>query len=127
MFGLVNDVAAYPEFVGWCHQARVLSTTNDKVVAELTVGYGRWESSFTTENRLDPPERMEMTLVAGPFKSFRGIWTFDEAKEGGCRVALVLEFEFKNRLMAVAAGPAFQAAANRMVDEFVARAGVVYG
>ena len=76
MFDLVNDVEAYPKRFAWCAGAQVLERGEDMVVARLDLKFAGFRQSFTTRNRLDPPRRLEMNLVEGPFRSLHGVWDF---------------------------------------------------
>lgn len=128
MYGLVNDVNAYPDFLPGCRSARRLSMTEDEVTAEIELARGALHRTFTTRNRLQPNKMIEMRLVDGPFRQLEGFWRFDELDEGrASRVSLDLDFEFSNRVVALAIGPVFNAIANSLVDAFVKRAREVYG
>ncbi|MFO8004761.1 type II toxin-antitoxin system RatA family toxin [Thioalkalivibrio sp.] len=127
MFSLVNDVESYPEFLPHCRSARVLEARDDTIKATIELAKGALHKSFTTLNRLDSPHRIEMRLVDGPFRRLHGVWGFTEQEGGGTRVELDLEFEFANRLMALAIGPVFNHVANSLVDAFVRRAQSIHG
>lgn len=126
MFELVNDVEAYPEFLPWCSDARLERREADGIVATLTVAKGPMHHSFTTENHNREFDRIEMHLLKGPFKRLHGVWRFDEAP-GGCTVALDLDFEFSNRILAAALSKVFHLLTASMVDAFRQRAAIVYG
>ena len=68
-----------------------------------------------------------MELVRGPFTRLIGRWRFEPIGERGSRVGFHVEFEFKNRLMAVALNPVFESVCDNIVDAFVVRAREVYG
>jgi ribosome-associated toxin RatA of RatAB toxin-antitoxin module len=68
-----------------------------------------------------------MNFVEGPFKSLIGEWRFDPIADRGSRVQFRVEFEFKNRLTAVAFNAAFEALCSSIVDAFAQRAQKVYG
>lgn len=127
MFNLVNDVDSYPLFLPHCRSARILETGSDRVKATIELAKGALHKSFTTVNHLEPPHRIEMQLVQGPFRRLHGAWTFTHENGQGTRVALDLEFEFAGKLMALAIGPVFNHVANSLVDAFVRRAADVYG
>src|SRR5690606_33303577 len=82
MFELINDVERYPEFVPACTAARVLEQTDEELHAELTVGAGLLKTTFSTRNRLHPPERIEMRLESGPLKSLNGRWLLTPVTAG---------------------------------------------
>ena len=125
MFDLVNDVAAYPQFLPGCHAAEVLSSQPDTMTARIKIKRGRFDHAFTTSNRLTPGRRIELHLVDGPFRRFSGAWTFSPT-EGGCLIKLDLEFEFKSRFLGMALTAAFKPVADALVDAFKSRAYVVY-
>lgn len=128
MFALVDDVPAYPQFLPWCRSAQVHSRNEDEVRASIELAKGSLRKSFTTCNRLQKDKMIEMRLVEGPFRHLEGFWRFDALKGGAAtRVSLDLDFEFSNRLMAMAVGPVFNQVADTLVDAFVRRAREVYG
>lgn len=128
MFGLVDDVEAYPSFLPWCRQARVLSRSQDEVRATIELAKGSVRKAFTTCNRLQRHKMIEMRLVEGPFRHLEGFWRFDPVGDGtSSKVSLDLEFEFSSKLLALAIGPIFNQIANTLVDAFVRRAREVYG
>lgn len=127
MFDLVRDVNAYPEFLSWCSGARVDSDDGAEQLATLEISLAGFRQSFTTRNRLVPPEEIEMRLVEGPFRELKGSWRFRPIGEGGCRVSLRLEFEISNRLLAAAFERSFSRVADSLVDDFSARADAIHG
>lgn len=125
MFELINDIEHYPDFVPACTAARVLERSADELHAELTVGAGLLKTTFSTRNRLHPPERIDMQLESGPLKSLNGRWTLMPVAAGdvsGCRVELDLTFEPQGGLAAMALAPVIERLASSLVDAFVARA-----
>ena len=119
MFGLVNDVRAYPARFDWCDGATVIEESPDLMRARLDLRMGALKTWFLTENRLAPPHHIDMQLVDGPFKRLRGRWEFHSIDESACRVTLTLEFEPAVRLLSGAFALGFQGLADRMVDDFV--------
>lgn len=127
MYALVNDIESYPAFVPGCRSAQVLEATDSSKVARLDISKAGVGKSFTTRNTLEPPGRIGMELVDGPFKYLRGGWYFQRLDEQACKIVLHLEFEFANRLLGMAFGSIFNELQSRMVDAFVQRAEQVYG
>jgi ribosome-associated toxin RatA of RatAB toxin-antitoxin module len=122
LFELVNDVDAYPSFVPGCHEAVVLSREASAVVVRLGVHRGVLRTHFTTRNLLEPPGRVLMQLVEGPFRLLEGDWRFQPIGAGGCRVEFALRFEFSNRLKAALFEPLFEHAVTDLVRAFIERA-----
>ena len=127
MFELVNDFACYPDFLPWCGAARVIDSSETVIVGELSIQKGSIRQTFTTKNTLTPPERIDLSLVNGPFKSLSGHWRFESVGEDCCRVSLDLEFEFAGKLIAMAIGAVFSQIAGSLVDAFCDRADQLYG
>ncbi len=127
MFVVVDDVAAYPEFLPWCKSAEVHSCSDDIVEATLELQKGAVSKTFTTRNSRRKFESIDLSLVGGPFKHLSGGWHFKELGDDGCRVSLELEFEFESRLLDMMFGSFFEEICNSLVDAFSKRAASVYG
>ena len=127
MFELVNDVEAYPKRFAWCAGAEVLERGDDVVVARLDLKFAGFRQSFTTRNVLDPPRRLEMNLVEGPFRSLHGVWDFIALGDAGSKVAFALDFDYEGKLGGAALRLGFQGLAGRMVDDFCREAERLHG
>lgn len=127
MFDLVNDFERYPEFLPGCRRARLIEYDQQHLVGELTLAKAGVEQSFTTRNDLYAPERIELSLVSGPFRRLQGQWLFMPMGEQACKVALEMNFEFSNRLLGMAFGKLFSQMAGQLVEAFTRRADEVYG
>ncbi len=127
MFGLVDDIAAYPEFLPWCHSAEVHSRSDEVVEATLELQKGAISKKFTTRNSRREFETIDLALVGGPFKHLRGGWRFKDLGDAGSKVSLDLEFEFESRLTDMLFGTFFEEVCNSLVDAFSRRAAVVFG
>lgn len=121
MYALVDDIAAYPEFLPWCSGAEV-QRDGAAVRARLHIGYRGFRTAFATRNTHTPHSRIEMQLAEGPLAALRGAWQFVPLDEGRCRVEFALHYEFSNRLMAAALARVFSKIFDRFVDHFIARA-----
>lgn len=127
MFALVNDVAAYPQYMDGCVGAIVHECSADAMLATLQLEKRGIKMQFSTRNQLDAPKSIVMQLQDGPFDSFEGRWFFQYLRDDACKVVLDLQFSLNSRVMAVAAKKLFDGVANNMVDAMVQRAKVVYG
>jgi ribosome-associated toxin RatA of RatAB toxin-antitoxin module len=126
MSALVNDVAAYSQFLPWCSSSQVLESESEYMLASIEVQKGALKQSFTTRNDLSEDGRIIMSLVEGPFSYLKGAWEFIHLKEGACKVELTLDFEIKQNLAKIAFAKVFNQAANSMVDAFCERANQLY-
>jgi ribosome-associated toxin RatA of RatAB toxin-antitoxin module len=128
MFQLVNNVGDYSAFLPWCRSSKVISESETEMEASVEIAKGVLNQTFTTHNSLTQGQRIDITLVDGPFKRLSGYWQFDVLKtENACKVNLVLEFEFDNAMISIAARPVFTQIANSLVEAFCKRAVEVYG
>lgn len=127
MYNLVDDVQAYPDFLPWCGAAREISRNEEEVQASLDISHSGVHKSFTTRNRLQPGQSIEMQLVEGPFKHLNGVWRFEALGAAGSKVGLDLEFEFSSKLLGMTFGPIFSKIAGSLVDAFIQRAQKIYG
>ena len=127
MFDLVNEVEAYPKRFPWCAGAEILESQQDVLVARLDLKFAGFHQSFTTRNTVEPPKRLTMDLVDGPFRSLEGVWDFIALGDAGCKVAFALDFDYAGRLGGSALKLGFQGLAGRMVGDFCREAERVYG
>lgn len=126
MFSLVNDIDEYQEFLPGCLSSSLISKTPGEIVASLEVGRGPMHQCFTTKNYLEEPNKVEITLVKGPFKELYGVWNFTELSPKQCEISLSIDFELSSALK-LAFGVMFGQFTNHMVDAFNKRAKIVYG
>ena len=122
LFGLINDIDAYPQFLPWCTHARVLERSDTHILASIGVRQGALSGEFTTRNTLEPERAITMHLVKGPFTTLEGRWLLTPIEPHGCRVDFTVQFAFKNRLTAMLLEPLFAQTIGSLVDAFVQRA-----
>lgn len=127
MFELVNNVQDYPRFLPWCREGVVISQDETHTEARLDIVWSGMHKSFTTRNHLHPYERMDITLVEGPFRHLEGRWSFLGLGELGCKINLELEFELAGGMLDKVFQPIFAHIANSLVEAFCRRAVAVYG
>jgi ribosome-associated toxin RatA of RatAB toxin-antitoxin module len=127
MFALVDNVRDYQDFLPWVKRSRELERSDDVVCGELLFAKAGIEKSFVTRNRRQPGKMIEIRLVEGPFRQLEGFWLFTPLDHSACKVSVNLQFEFSNRLVAMAFGKVFTQVAGTLVDSFVQRADVLHG
>ena len=127
MYALVDDIEQYPAFMQGCQAAEIIRRDNNSVEGRLTLGKAGLKYSFTTLNRLVPSERMDMTLVEGPFRHFEATWRFVELTPSACKVSLHMTFDWAGGFLGAAMEKLFQHSANTLVDALVSRAHDLYG
>jgi ribosome-associated toxin RatA of RatAB toxin-antitoxin module len=122
MFGLVDAVEKYPEFLPWCSGSKCTYRDAQMTRATLLIDFRGIRQSFSTENLKTAPTLMQIRLIEGPFRTLEGSWRFTDLSGQGCKVELSLHYEFSSRVLEKLIGPVFGYIANSMVDAFVKRA-----
>ena len=131
LFALVGDVMAYPDFVPWITSmrtwnARTLEAGVETLDAEAGVGFSFLKERFSTRVRRDARNRrIDVTLLAGPFRRLANRWEFFE-DEGATRVEFDIDFQFKSRLLEALLSANFAHAVERLMACFEARAAALY-
>ena len=121
LYALINDIDSYPQFLPWCTHARVLTRSDQEIVATIGVRQGALQGEFTTRNTLTPERGIHMQLVSGPFRTLDGQWLLTPVELNGCRVEFTVRFAFKSRLTGVLFEPLFEKTVGSLVDAFVKR------
>lgn len=127
MFRLVQDVPSYPQFLSWCTHSEVHDQDAGQQLATLEVKVSGMRQTFTTRNRFVPGEQLTMSLVEGPFRRLSGEWRFVQLGDDGCKITLLLEFDFSSRVLSSAFRRGFTHIADKLVSDFCRRADAVYG
>jgi ribosome-associated toxin RatA of RatAB toxin-antitoxin module len=127
MYALVSDILTYPQFLPWCSGTQILSREGQELSARIDFSVSSVSQSFTTSNRLKPGEEIAMQLVDGPFSQLEGRWRFEPLGDAGCKISLLLEYDFSSKMVSLVVGPVFNKIANTLVDAFQKRAVEVYG
>ena len=131
MFALVADFERYPQFLPWVASATLLSREGNQLIGRLEMTRAGVREQFTTRNTLDEPSSMHLQLVDGPFNTLEGWWRFIAIADAsgmarGTRVELEMRFEFKNALLNMMFGKAFEASCASLLDSFIKRARELY-
>lgn len=126
MYALVCDIDSYSRFLPWCGGSQVLMHDGKSMTARVRINYRGVQKSFTTRNKLQPFDRIEMELVDGPFSELAGAWRFTALRADACKIELHLRFDFANAIARKLVAPVFKRIADSMVESFVARAEVLH-
>ena len=94
LFAVVADVKDYPAFVPWCSGARIRRADEREILADLVIGFGPFQESFTSEVALDRPRQVLVRAVEGPLEHLMNTWTFTPAGDK-THVDFIIDFQFK--------------------------------
>ena len=95
--------------------------------ASVSLASGAVRQTFTTANTLKPGERIEVSLLSGPFKQLNGYWSFANAGDGMSKIDFRMSYEYKNRIIKLALNKIFTRIGDTLVSSFVERAHSLYG
>lgn len=129
MLALVNDIDSYPEFLHWCHGARIESSEANTVSAALEIGIAGIYKTFRTRNTTSGSpgaSRIDIEMIEGPLKKLHGAWHFTDDAEGS-DIKLRLEYEVQFSPFGAMLKTLFDEIANSQLNAFIRRAGAVYG
>ena len=127
LYNLVSDVEKYPEFLPWCLALRVRRREVKTINADMIIGFKIFREKFTTRVTLNPPRRIDVEYLDGPFKYLNNHWIFKPIDDGACEIDFYVDFEFKSILLQKAIGAVFNEAVQKMINAFEARAHRIYG
>jgi coenzyme Q-binding protein COQ10 len=123
MYSIVSNVEKYPEFLPWVTVLRIIRRISDRAFdSEMQVGFSGFHESYISRVTLDPAARsIDVVQTDGPFRRLENHWRFTP-RGGSCEVGFAIDFEFKNPLLNMVAGKAFERVMMRMSHAFEARA-----
>ena len=119
LYQIVSDIECYPSFLTWCDSSEILSIEDHLVTASLSINLLGFKSSITTLNRLRRPEKIEMSLQEGPFKSFKGTWLFEVISLEKTRVSYTMEYQISNPITGLLVKQKLDSFIDQFVGEFV--------
>ena len=125
LFDMVADVRRYPEFLPWCVGARIVSRTDQELIADLTIGFKMFRETFRSQVTLERPNHVHVRYLTGPFRYLNNHWRFHPVANG-TEVDFFVDFEFKSRLLQTIIGTVFNEAVRLMVRSFERRAMALY-
>lgn len=122
MFDVVMDIDAYPLFLPWVADSRILTRKDGEMTAELVADLAGMHHSFQTIDRFVDGKKVEIRLLNGPFNFLESRWIFEEIDAQSCRVHFSIQFEFHNMMLRMLATPVFSGVCRSMVHAFERRA-----
>ena len=125
LFAVVADVKDYTLFIPWCSGARIHREDEREIIADLVIGFGPFQESFTSHVALDRPRQVLVRAVEGPLEHLTNQWTFTPVGDK-TRVDFIIDFQFKSHLLDHVANGMFQEAATRMMSAFESRAHLLH-
>ena len=131
MFDLVADIDRYDEFLPWCNNSKIISssTEGDKqiIIADLEIGYDQFVYTYRSEVKLHKDKtEINVRNLDGPFKYLENNWKFNTLSEHECEIQFNIDFELNISLLDMLMKRFFDLAFQKMVDAFISRANEIY-
>jgi len=132
-FDLVSDIASYPDFIKWITAMRVSDARTDEADihharGDAVVGFKGFVERFSTAVAADPQAGTVVArLIKGPFRRLHAQWTILPLERGGTDIALEIDYEFRNVLIAMLAAANHDTAVDRIMSAFLVEAQKRYG
>jgi coenzyme Q-binding protein COQ10 len=125
LFEVVADVKDYPLFVPWCSGAHIHREDQREIIADLVIGFGPFQESFTSQVTLDRPRQVTVHAIEGPLEHLINTWTFTPVGDR-TQVDFAIDFQFKSHLLDHVANGMFHEASTRMMSAFESRVHLVH-
>jgi len=123
---LVLDIEKYPEFVPFCHDAKIYKINEDdniiKIVADLTIGKGPFKDTYKSDVRYNKIEdSIFVTNIDGPLNHLENRWFFQQNNKF-TEISFDINFEIENKFLNIIMEKSFQFGLNKIADSFQKRA-----
>ena len=126
LIDLVLDIEKYPEFVPFCHDARVFEKNIKKnftfIIADLTIGKGPFKDTYKSDVKFNKKNgSIYVTNIDGPLKYLENKWYFRQ-DNNITEVSFDVDFELKNHFLNIIMTKSFQFGLDKIADAFQKRA-----
>lgn len=118
VFNIVNRVDMYKNFVPYCVDSIIIFEENNEMEAKLNFNLKGLTTSFTTLNKINENESIEMVLIDGPFKKLDGKWEFKEV-DNKTIIFLTINYEAENKIVEYTVTKSLEKITNYLVSAFV--------
>ncbi len=99
IYSIIANIEQYPTFLPWCESAEIIQSHSDTLIAKLCLNIFGFQTSITTENEMQKPENIKMTLKSGPFRKFNASWFFEPKSASTTQVTYVMNYQLINPLV----------------------------
>ena len=99
IYNIVADIEQYPIFLRWCESSEIIHSNGDSVIAKLCLNIFGFRTSITTENQMQKPENIKMTLKSGPFRKFNASWFFEPQSVSTTQITYVMNYQLINPIV----------------------------
>ena len=120
VFNIVNRVDLYKNFVPYCVESKIIFEQNDEMEARIDFNLKGLKTSFTTRNKINDYQSIDMKLVEGPFKKLDGKWEFKEI-DNKTLVFLTINYEAESKIIEYTVSKSLEKITSYLVNAFVSQ------
>ena len=122
IFNLINDINNYKNFLPWCKNSKIISESDNHIIAEIEVKKNLVNWKFSTENKIIKNKKITMELKDGPFSHLQGFWNFKKIDKYNTFIEFYLEYEFNNKPIEFTIQPVFSLIMSSILKSFIKEA-----
>jgi ribosome-associated toxin RatA of RatAB toxin-antitoxin module len=126
IYDVISDINSYQQHLPWCSKSAVLWEKDNLLEGMIEINFGLFRYSFSTLNQITPPEKIELRLSSGPFKSLTGYWSMKKIQDNLTLVSFDLNFEFNNPLLMSPFSIFFELICSELINAFEKRMETLY-
>lgn len=131
LFDLVGNVTRYPDFISQITALRLVSDSSSEelrdFVAQVRVRYKMVAETFSTRVIAHPGDRtIDVSFVAGPFRTLENQWRFLPLSDGSTLVDFRIRAAFRNGFLQMMLDSNRDRAARVLMGKFIDEAGRRY-
>ncbi len=115
----IANVENYPNIIPWIKQVQLLNSYDNIKEYELTVKFSVFSENFSTKDIFYPNEKIDVSLISGPFKHLNNIWEFKNLSNNTTEVSFYIDFEFKSKLLNISFSKIFLEAQKKIFSGFI--------
>ena len=120
IFEVVTKVENYPKFIPWCHGARIISRSENEIIADLIILFKAINLKYTSRVNIknDGTALIETKMIKGPFKFLESRWKLKKFDKTSTDVDFNIEFLLKSKLLEKLLTPLFNKACSKILNSF---------
>ncbi|WHA04934.1 type II toxin-antitoxin system RatA family toxin [Candidatus Bandiella numerosa] len=124
VFEVVIDVKNYPKFIPWCYGVKIISKSENEIIADLIILFKAVSLKYTSrviiENNIKNTgiALIETKMIKGPFKFLESSWKLKKIDETITYVDFNIKFLLKSKLLEKLLAPLFNNACSKILNSF---------
>lgn len=124
VFKVVTKVESYPKFIPWCHGARVISKSENEIIADLIILFKAINLKYTSRALISNNIKnkgialIDTKMIEGPFKFLKSTWELKKVDKTTTCIYFSIEFLLKSKILEKLLTPFFNNACLKILKSF---------